>query len=148
MTAETPKALTFSPERFAALISRRFSSVKTAAQVAAYITEVSDNSAVPWHVLPELEQLMLSHLTVTGENACYQLVELHLAALEESADASYCWVDKEKVEAYTQLHNPPPLIFASEAERVILVDGCHRLKAALTRGDASILAWVPLSSRT
>jgi hypothetical protein len=146
--SEAKRILAFRPERFTTLISHEFEEERGSQAVAEYIKEVSDTSAVPWHVLPEFEAMTLADLRAgadDGEDVLYRLVELQLETLEERSEAGYGWVNTEKVCEYVRRCHPPPLVFAEADGRVFILDGSHRPKAALTRGDRSVRAWVPAS---
>jgi hypothetical protein len=148
---QPPKFLSFTRERFVRLIACDLGESCGSEAVAEHIENISDDSAIPWHVMPEIERYHRRRLRASaedGDDVVYQLVELELESLEESAEAGYCWVDQGVVDEYVRRYNPPAVVFIEEGDRVLLLDGSHRLQAALTRKDRKILAWVPRSLLT
>jgi len=138
--------LSFTSENFAKAILRELGEEKSSDEVAQYIEDVSDTSAIPGYVMPEFQKRWQESLKTTskdGEVTRYQLVELNLERLEDRSLEGYGWVNLEKVKEYVRIPNPPAVVFREDNGQVEIFDGTHRLKAALTRGDATICAWVP-----
>ena len=136
------KVFSFSPDDFSKAILQDLGESKSGDEVAQYIEDTSDNSAIPWYVMPEIEKHWRDGLRATSENGesiHYQLVELDLQKLE----GCYGGVNQEWVDGYVQRPNPPAIVFRQSDEGIQIFDGGHRTKAALTRGDESIRAWVP-----
>ena len=79
---------------------------------------------------------------------CSRVSEFYLVRISPgSADRLLTETDPDKVREYAGRHHPPPIVFTAEYgvpdPDLVLLDGHHRLAAAIERGDETIEAWVP-----